>query len=56
MAVLLIVIVALVVLGLEWNRRRQAGPQERSAGWTGVPDRDLERVRAELRVVADRES
>ena len=60
MGIVLIVILALVVFGLEWNRRRQAGPPEwsagQSAGRTGVRDRDLERVRAELRVVAGRES
>jgi hypothetical protein len=53
---MLLVIVALVVLGLEWNRRRQIEPPVRGAGRTGVPDRDLERLRAELLVVAGRES
>ncbi|WP_020389045.1 hypothetical protein [Kribbella catacumbae] len=55
MGVILLVLVLLVV-GLEWNRRRQPYPRETRAGRTGVQDRDLERVRAELRAAADRES
>ncbi|GAA0943175.1 hypothetical protein GCM10009554_36290 [Kribbella koreensis] len=55
MGVMLFVIVALAA-GLEWSRRRQAGPQEAGAGRSGVQDRDLERLRAELRVLAGRES
>jgi hypothetical protein len=53
MWLILILIVVLLVVGLERNRRRQPYPR---AGRTGVQDRDLERVQDELRAAADRES
>lgn len=53
---LLVLVMVLLVVGLEWNRRRQPYPRETRAGRTGVQDRDLERVRAELTAAADRVS
>lgn len=54
--ILLVLVMVLLVVGLEWNRRRQPYPRETRAGRTGVQDRDLERVHAELRAAADRET
>lgn len=57
MWVILIVMAVLLIAGLEWNRRRQPYPRlPRATGRTGVQDRDLERVLAELHAVEDRES
>jgi hypothetical protein len=53
MWLILVVIVVLLIAGLEWNRRRQIYPGHQ---WTGVQDRDLERVIAELHAAEDRES
>jgi hypothetical protein len=50
----LILLVALIVLGLERNRRRQPYPRPRNG--SVLHDRDLERVAAELRAAAERES
>jgi hypothetical protein len=52
----LVVIAVLLIAGLEWNRRRQVYPGQQRAGRTGVQDRDLERVLAELHAAEDRES
>jgi hypothetical protein len=52
----LILLLALIILGLERNRRRQPYPRSRTAGSSDIHDRDLERLTAELRAVADRES
>jgi len=51
----LIIVVVLVVGALEWNRRRQPYPWIPRAGRTGIQDRDLERVLAELRAAAERD-
>ena len=48
-------IVVVLVVGLEGNRRRQPYPRQTRAGLTGVRDRDLERVRAELLAAANLE-
>ncbi|WP_185442529.1 hypothetical protein [Kribbella qitaiheensis] len=52
----LILLAALVVAGLERNRRRQPYPRPRTAGGSRIQDRDLERVVAEIRAAAERES
>lgn len=52
----LILVSALVVAGLERNRRRQPYPRPRLVGGSNIQDRDLERVVAELRAAAGRES
>lgn len=52
----LILLVALIALGLERNRRRQPYPRPRSAGSSDLQDRDLQRVQAEVRAAAERES
>ena len=52
----LIAIIVLLVIALEWNRRRQPYPRHPRAGRTGVQDRDLERLLDELRAVEERES
>ena len=53
----LILLVVLIALGLERNRRRQPYPRPRNPkGSSDVQDRDLERVAAELRAAAERES
>lgn len=53
-AVVVLVLLALVAYGLERNHRREPYPRSRMMGGTPVQDRDVERIRAELRVVADR--
>ncbi|MEU4390374.1 hypothetical protein [Kribbella sp. NPDC023855] len=50
----MVIVLVLLVVGLEVNRRRQPYPRETRAGLTGVQDRDLERVQAELLAAADR--
>ena len=50
----LILLVILIALGLERNRRRQPYPRPRNG--SHLQDRDLERVAAELRAAAERES
>jgi hypothetical protein len=52
----LILLAALVVAGLELNHRRQPPPVPRTAGSSDIHDRDRERVIAELRAAAERES
>jgi hypothetical protein len=49
----LLVIVALVIVGLELNRRRQCWPRDPGPGSTDVPDRDLQRLVVDLRAMAD---
>jgi hypothetical protein len=43
----LLVLVVLICWGLNRNHRRQL----RSTGWNGPPDRDLERLVADLRAL-----
>ncbi|ADB29725.1 hypothetical protein Kfla_0604 [Kribbella flavida DSM 17836] len=50
----LLVLVALLIAALEWNRRRQRSPAIPAGSRTGVPDRDLQRLRDDLRAAADR--
>ncbi|WP_432944526.1 hypothetical protein ACQPXM_03130 [Kribbella sp. CA-253562] len=50
----LLVLVAAVVVVLEWNRRRQPGPPDRPGSRSGLPDRDRDRLLDDLRAVADR--
>ena len=45
---------ALLGYGLQRNARRQTGPKPPLAGSTDVPDRDLQRIRAELAAVSGR--
>jgi hypothetical protein len=45
---------ALLGYGLQRNARRQTGPKPPLAGSTDVPDRDLQRIRAELAAVNGR--
>ncbi|GAA1591706.1 hypothetical protein GCM10009789_52170 [Kribbella sancticallisti] len=52
MWLILVALVVVLVVGLEWNRRRQPNPRDQRAGRTGVQDRDLERVRDELRAAS----
>lgn len=47
-------VVALVLYGLERNHSRNDRPGSRMAGSSDVEDRDLPRVRAELRPAAER--
>jgi len=57
MTIALIVIVlltALVVYGLQRNERRQSGPRPRLTGSPSARDRDLERVRDELTALSGR--
>lgn len=49
-------VVGLLVVGLEWNRRRQPYPRETRVGRIGGQDRDFERVRAEVWAASDRET
>lgn len=53
-AVVVLVLLALVAYGLERNHRREPYPRSRMMGGAPVEDRDVERIRAELRAVADR--
>lgn len=43
-ALILIMIIAPIVYGLERNERRQAGPRSRLTGSGSTQDRDLERT------------
>ena len=57
MTIALIVIVlltALVVYGLQRNEHRQSGPRPRLNGSPSARDRDLERVRDELTALSGR--
>jgi hypothetical protein len=49
-----LVLLALVGYGLQRNARRQTGPKPPLAGSTDVPDRDLQRTRAELAAISGR--
>ena len=42
------ILLALLVLALERNHRRQSGPRPPLSGSSDIPDRDAQRVRAEL--------
>jgi hypothetical protein len=56
MWVTLLALFVVLVAGLERNHRRRPDPRYPPVGRTGVQDRDLERILAELRSVADCES
>jgi hypothetical protein len=46
---------ALIWYGLQRNARRQTGPKPPLIGSTDTPDRDLQRIRAELAAVSSRQ-
>ncbi|WP_168197395.1 hypothetical protein [Kribbella sp. ALI-6-A] len=50
----LLVLVAAVVVVLEWNRRRPSGPPGHPGVRPDLPDRDRDRLLDDLRAVADR--
>ncbi|HEU5475392.1 MAG TPA: hypothetical protein VFV67_32515 [Actinophytocola sp.] len=47
--VIAFIIIGLLAYGLERNRRHQAQPGSRMAGTSDVVDRDIERLRNDLR-------
>jgi len=51
--IVLLVLVALLVCGLERSHRRRSYPRVPTAGRSDVQDRDSERVRAELRLAGE---
>jgi hypothetical protein len=51
-----VLFLVLIGYGLERNERRQTGPKSPLAGSADVPDRDLQRIRAELAALSDDES
>jgi hypothetical protein len=52
---LTVLFVALIGYGLQRNARRQTGPKPPLSGSSDVPDRDLQRIRAELAAVSSRQ-
>lgn len=52
---LTVLFLALIGYGLQRNARRQTGPKPPLAGSYYVPDRDLQRIRAELAAVSSRQ-
>lgn len=52
--VVALALIAFVVYGLERTHRRRPHPRRSPPGAVDVPDRDAERVRAELRAAAGR--
>ena len=48
--------IVLIGYGLQRNERRQASPKPPLAGSTDVPDRDLQRTRAELTALSEDET
>ncbi len=49
--IILLILAALLGLGLECNHRRQTWPSTPGIAQNGVPDRDVERVVADLRAL-----
>jgi hypothetical protein len=48
----LLILVGLLVLGLEYGRRRQPYPGKGFSGSSSADDRDLTRIRADLTAIA----